>query len=663
MEKKESRADRHKRELLTFIQGFYRSSWDHRNQSYHENWDKWERNYRNIYDPKIKAKKDPWQATMFIPATASNVEIITSSLTKIASTTKHPIAVEPREAGDELQAELNNDFIDYYVQKGEYTLNRAKVLKEAGIFGSGFMKIFQEKKYAMRRLNVPVKEGFLDALKNKRLPGSVVGQKSEAQRVLVKDGVRYQPVHIRDIFLEPNSTDGQRVIHRDKISYGELRILGEQGFLDKEKVEELLWVKESDTFEQDIAVVKYDQGIVDGVPPPRPTYDKKHTVWEYWGVLPMKWISPGMADETEEDREKAEQLIPARAIVASGHYLLGVEENQEQSMEPPFYQMDYIQSNQTYGIGVAQLMGGLQEELNEIRNIRADNVTLIMNKVFLAIEKYVVDPKELRMTPGAVIRLKGAELDDVKKVIAELPISDVPISAFRETADIERQIQEVTAANRVTLGTAGMTKDANQTLGGMELLKQAAMDRFIVYAFLIGRQFDVKAAKKTIELVYQHMTPEKARLILGEQPVEYMPGDWRARWTLWKPMPPDQMDICYDFVPVDVFSMENRFQKGQDLMSKGQFLASVLPGWDPKPLIKRMFRYSEFTTDELSDILSGLPPDGMGAPIPTPMGQGMGVPSQSKPTRQSTGEMSPMPAPSGGNGMPMAPTGGQVGGA
>lgn len=656
---KPSWAELHKRELLDFVKAFYRSSWDWRAQSYHQNWDKWERNYRNIYDPTIKSKKEPWQATMFIPATASNVEIISSSLTKIASTTKHPIAVEPREMGDELQAELNNDLIDYNVQKGEYVMNRAKTLKEGCIFGSGFMKIFQEKKFAKRRISSPAREGFLSALKNMRLPGSVVGKKEEVKTVLVKDCVRYQPVHIRDIFLAPNSTDGARVIHREKITYGELRILADQGMLDKKAIEELYLVKESDNFEQDIAVVKFDQGITDGVPPPTPSYDKKHTLWEYWGPLPLKWINFDMPENSDKEIQAANELIPGRAMVASANYLLGSEENQEQAMEPPFIQLDYINSGQTYGIGVAQLMGGLQEELNEIRNLRADNVTLIMNKVFLAIEKYVVDPKELRMTPGAIIRLKGVELDDVRKAIAELPISDVPISAFRETSDIERQIQEVTAANRVTLGTAGMTKDSNQTLGGMELLKQAAMDRFIVYAFLIGRQFDVRAAKKTLELVYQHTTPEKARMILGEMPVEFMPGDYRPRWELWKPMAPHEMDVCYDFVPVDVFSMENKFQKSQDLASKIQLLATIVPSYNPVPALKRLFKWSDFSNEEVTDILSGLPPEGQS--MPTPMGMGKGVPSISRPTRQNTGEMSPMPSPTGVNGMPMAPTGGGVG--
>jgi len=41
---------------------------------------------------------------------------------------------------------------------------------------------------------------------------------------------------------------------------------------------------------------------------------------------------------------------------------------------PPFLKMDYIRTSETYGKGVCQLMEGLQEELNEIRNQRVDNV-------------------------------------------------------------------------------------------------------------------------------------------------------------------------------------------------------------------------------------------------------------------------------------------------
>lgn len=625
----------HKKEAVDFVRSFYRTCYDWRRQAYHTKWDTYERNYRNIYDPGIKARKKPWQAAMFIPATVTNVEVIVSALTKIGSGKRRSIGLEPREMGDELQSELNNDLMDYYLEKGDYAVSRYDCVKEAGIFGSGFMKLFWEKKYAKRRTRQVVMESFVEAVRQFRFQPQPKGFEEVVQDVLVKNGIRFQPVHIRDIFLEPNSTDGQRLIHRDRVTYNELQHLADQGFLDKESVDQLWMVKEGDSFEEDVRVVKQEQSQTDpnlG----RPGYDKQHTAWEYWGPLPLKWINLDMPEDTEEQKRAAAEVTPGKILVASGYYFLGSEENPNYAMEPNFLQMDYIRSGQTYGIGVAQLMEGLQEELNEVRNQRIDNVSLLMNKVFVAIEKYVVDPKDVKSEPGNVIRLKGSEIDDVRKVFTELPISDVPLSAFRETAELERQIQETTAANKVTITGSG--QDMNGTLGGMELAKQAAFDRFTVIAFIIGRRFDVKVAKKCMELIYQNIDDESVRRILGMEPVEFLPGQFFPRWELWKRQTPEEMDICYDYVPVDVFSEENKFQKSQDLMSWGQFLASTIPGWNPMPLAKKLGKLKGFSTEEITEIMGGID-----QVIPTPMGMGQGVPSISKPTKQATGETPPMP--------------------
>lgn len=637
----------HKAELINFVKDFYRTSFDWRSQAYHSKWDRWERNFRNIYDPDIKAKKEPWQATLFIPETMKNVEVISCALTKIGSGKKRPLALEPREMGDELQAELNSDLLDYYRDKGGYDVTRYKCVKEACIFGSGFMKLFWEQKYAKRRVVSPVMESQTSALLNFRIRPQPKGQKSEWQNVLVKNGVRYQHVHIRNIFIEPNAVNLERLIHRDKLTYNELRQMADQGYFDKDSVEELWNIREGNNFEQDISPLKYEQNQTDPKLP-RPSYDKKHTIWEYNGPLPLKWIDLDMPEDTEKQKKAAEEVTPGIALIASANYYLSSGESQNYDGEPGFLRMDYI-PNDPYGIGVGQIMEGLQEEDNEIRNQRIDNVTMIMNKMWAVIEKYVVEPKEMRSKPAGIIRLKGAEIDDIRKVLMEIPVSDVPISAFRETAEIERQIQEATAANRVTVGTSGTTRDANQTLGGMELLKQAAFDRFTVYAFLIGRTFDVQVAKKTCELVYLNIDPKSLQMILGQQPVEFLPHQYMPRWELWKRLPPEEMNICYDFVPVDVFSQENKFQKSQDLSSKMQLMASVVPGWNPVPALRRLFRYSELSSEEVADILQGLPDE----PIPTPMGMGQGVPSISRPTRQNTGETPPTPAPNGNGVAPL----------
>jgi len=641
----------HKQEVVKFVRNFYETSNNWRRQAYDAKWDKYERNYRNIYDPDIAAKKESWQATMFVPATVTSVEVITASLTKIGSGKKRPIALEPRESGDELQAELNTDIVDYYREKGDYDLNRYHVIKELSIYGSAFMKVYWEKKYAKRRVVKDKMETLLSAMAKMRMPQKI-GTTKDWEDVLVKDGVTFKHIHIRNIFPEPNFTDLSRLIHREKLTYNELRQLADQGLFDSDSVKELFDVTENDNFEDDLRTSKGDQGVTDPKLP-RQGFDKRHTVWEYSGPLPLKWINLDMPEDTEEQKKAAMEVTPGKAFVASADYFLASGESNNYTDEPEFVKADYIPSpGGGYGIGVAQLIEGLQDEFNEIRNQRIDNVTLIMNKMIAVVEKYIVDPKELRSKPGGIIRFKGSEIDDIRKAFAEIQISDVPLSAFRETGELERQIQETTAANRVTTGTAGLVNDTNQTLGGMELMRQAAFDRFTVYAFIIGRTLDVKIAKKVSELVYLNISDESVRRILGDVPIETLPGEFVARWQTWKRQSPEEIDICYDFVPVDVFSQENKMQKSQDLASKMQLMASVVPGWNPVPAIKRLFKYSELSSDEVSELMEGLEQ----GPMPTPMGMGQGVPSISRPTKQTSSETPPSPA--GGMGNPgMQPLG------
>src|SRR3990167_5852199 len=551
----------HKREVVDYVQGFYRASYDWRSQSYHANWDKYERNYNAIYDPTIKAKKEYWQTTMFDPSiTPTAVEVISSALTKLNVGKKRVIAFEPREMGDELQAELNTKILDYEVGLSDFALQYYDCQKEAAIFGDGFMKFLWEEVMAPKRIQKPVYEGVLSAMKNGRMPGSITGFKESVEMVPIKRNVRCQKVHIRDIFLEPNSTDMKKVLHREKVTYGELKKMADAGLIDKESVAKLWGVRESDSFEQDISVIMADLTITDSPNVPKPSFGQKHTIWEFYADIPKKWTDEGlgMPEDTEEEKNKANELVPGKMLVASGGYYLGSEMNSFQSMEPPFEKLPYIRSGRTYDIGVAQLLAGIQEESNEIRNLRVDNVTLSMNKMFVVLDKYLSDPTKLRSMPGGIIGIKGSTVDDVRKAVMELPISDVAISAFRETGELERKAQEVSGANRVTIGTSGQADDGNKTATGMELAKQAAFDRFTVYAWVIGRSFIVRAAKKIMEISYQNRGIEDIRRILGEQPLEMFPGEWVAKWQAYKKTPPHELLLNYDLIPVDVFGMENK---------------------------------------------------------------------------------------------------------
>jgi len=646
----------HKQELVNFVADFYRTSYNWRETSgYHAKWDRYERNANAIYDPTIKSLKKPWQSCMFDPSiTPTNVELTTNALSKALLGKDKPLGMKPREMGDELQAELHSAILDYEVGRSGYILADYDAKKEAAIYGSGFIKIYWVRKKAPRRVQKPVRESLTSAVKNMRFP-QVVGVTNEVEEVLIKDDPVCEVVHIRDLFLEPNSKGMERALHRNKnTTYGELLAMSKQKnekgqpLVDPDSVRELEGLKEGDKFDADLTTSQADKGITD---PPliRPDYDSKRTLWEYWGPLPKKWIDLDMPEDTEEQKEKANVIIPGKALVASGKYFLASEENPTQSMEPPFIQTDYIRTNQRYGIGVCQLLEGIQDEANEIRNLRVDNVNLSMNKMFGVIEKFLVDPNEVVSSPGQVMRFKP-NLDDIRKAFMQIEVSDVAISAYRETGELERKAQETVGNNRATTGIANPADKSNQTLGSQELNKQAAFERFTFYAYIIGCTASVKVARKLMEFSYLYRTPESLKRILGNLPVqvinfETLQIETVPKWAAYKKLPPNELELDYDFIFTDVFKSENKAQKLGALMSFGQFLSSVLPQYDIRPLIKRMAHYNDFSPEESNALLEGIPPMN-----PTPLAMGQGVPSLTKPTRsQSGGEAAPMDTP----GMPV----------
>lgn len=637
----------HKQQAAKYVRDFYRTSYDWRNNgsdSKHQKWDRYERNYHSIYDPNMKAKKESWQSTMFIPYSVTNVEVIVSSLFKLLLGKRDPLRFDPRETGDEFQAELHSDILRYEIDMADFNIEFGKCLKELGIYGSSFMKFYWSKVEENRRIINPVRRGFYGTAKSLirgefASPSDVVGLKEENAIVLVEDRCRAESVHIRDIFLEPNSKHMERVVHRQKdITYGELvrlsNMKNQDGnpLIDKDSVAILRDKKESDSFELDTRTVQIELGNSDPTLP-RTDYDKKHTLFEFWGPIPRKWVDLDLAEDTEEERKKAEEMVPGKILIASGDYYLSSEENPNPIPKPPFVQHDYIKCGQTYGKGICELIEGLQEEANEIRNLRVDNVVLSMNKIFVVVEKYLRDPDEVRSVPGGVIRLKGNEMNDARNAIMALDIPPTELGSYKETAELERQIQETTAANRVT--TMGAPSGQNETLGGMELARQAAYDRFAVYAFMIGQSLR-EDALWIMSLSYQNSGPDRNRQILGEVPIEMFPDQWMPRWMAYKPLPPHEIVKRYNLKITDIFGMENRQQKAQQLASYGQLVASMLPGFDARPLLHKLGYYNEFSKDEVDEILKPIQ-----GPIQSPMMMGKGIPSISKSQPSPTGEVSP----------------------
>lgn len=584
-------AAQRKQELLSYVQNFYKKSWDWRSVRFHERWNKCDRNFHGIYDPTRASQKEPWQSTMFIDITFQNVVIIVSQVFKTMMAPNPPIQTAAGPAGDDLQARLIQDVVDYELRKSNFAIAFWDALMEAVKYGSGFVKFYWDRVEDIRLRRMPVQQSPMEVLQSAP-PESIMGQAPMPQPgikgfqmqptpVLLKNHLCTKYIHIRDIFPEPNTITWEKIIHRDKISYGAIVDGIQKGYFFDVR-DQLQDVTEGEKFEVDIMDIKQERGYFE-MHRDMPRNEKRHTVWEMYNSIPRKWIEFDMPEGDD-----AEVLIPAKVQVASGIALLSSEINAQFDGENPILKFDYLRTGETYGKGIPEVLFDDQDEINESGNLGIDNMNLILNKMLAVIESSLVNPdQDLISKPGAEIRLK-ANVDDVRKAIMPVEFPDLAKSFFEHRFNIERMVQEKTGANRVTLGSSGIVKDSNQTLGGMELLKQMFNERVAAQGMVMEDDFILRSAARTYGLIYQNLQPEDLKPILGEEPVEIgtMPAPpppppppgmpplpqlppqplMVPRYKAFAFVPPEIVANSYRFKPMGIFSLENKVVKSAQFM-------------------------------------------------------------------------------------------------
>lgn len=158
-----------------------------------------------------------------------------------------------------------------------------------------------------------------------------------------------------------------------------------------------------------------------------------------------------------------------------------------------------------------------------------------------------------------------------------LEFPDLAKSFFEHRFNLERMVQEKTGVNRVTLGSSGLVKDTNQTLGGMELLKNMFNERVAAYAMILEAAFFMKVAERTYGLIYQNLDQEDMKSILGESPVQIgvlpIPGPDGLpmphivpRYAAFVFVPPEEVAKSYRFKPMGLFTIDNKIIKAAQFM-------------------------------------------------------------------------------------------------
>lgn len=520
-----------------------------RRATYENRWNRWRRNARSIYDPEKRSLKQDWQSAMFVPLSMMHKEIIKGSLyrTLVAGL---PINIDHRPSGSKEQADMIRELTLREMERGKLEIKANDVFEDVCTYGTGVLKHAYVEETQPRTVRMPKYEDLtpdVQARAQAGIPQRVIGYIRQPQERIVYRGIRYWWVSIWDVFFPQQATDIKKtqVFQRFSMSYQDVLDGVRRGWYFPEAELKLKNVVEGELPPEDKQQEASDL-LLSSISPKRVNNDKQHTAYEFWGLLPKKWVY--LRQDEQDLVDDPDQLVPAKGLFTT-EALLDCAENEKYDGSNPFEAATFIhQGGSIYGIGPMEMLEQIQDDINETSNQRKDNVQLILNRMFAILESAIVSKADLVSRPGGGIRLKG---QDVRQAFAWLDAPDVTRSSYEETLHDERFAQEVLGSTRVTIGSGGAeSKDITDTYGGLELLRTISNERLGYYAMLVEAEFLSQVIRGSYIDIYDSVNPDDVVKVLGEE-----------RASKFQLLTPEEVDNDYRLSPQGVFASVFRPQK------------------------------------------------------------------------------------------------------
>jgi hypothetical protein len=207
------------------------------------------------------------------------------------------------------------------------------------------------------------------------------------------------------------------------------------------------------------------------------------------------------------DKKKNHELISyytddVQIVVLNRSHIIRKVENDRYDKEKPFKRVVAIPlEKEFWGMSVVDVLADLQEELNTTRNQRIDNVSLILNKIFLKRRNADIDPAEVKSKSGHVI-----ETDDIHNDIKTLDTPDVTASAYQEEQIIKNDMQYISGVSEFSRGATPQRKETATTV---TTIQEAANVLFNYTIGVIERTGLLALADDYKKLNQQYMTQDK----------------------------------------------------------------------------------------------------------------------------------------------------------
>lgn len=486
------------------------------------------------------------RAKLYIPYVFATIETIIPRLIGA----KPKIQAVPREYNDIDNAKANTSLFDYQWDKLGMKEKLKLWVKQTLIYGNGVVKLFWD------------------------FRGD--------EESIIKDEPAVELVDLFDFYIDPNATtidDAAYVIQRAERDIAEL-----ENNANYTVPKNLVAAVNEDQY-------KVQRDAILGLTKPRDRDAKKVEILEYWGKYDI------------DGKGEKECLL----VVANQQYLIRAEANPYAHQQKPFISMLDIQIPHSFwGIGEVEQLKSLQYELNDIRNQRMDNVTLILNRMWKVGKNADVDEEDLVSQAGQTVHV--GDMNGLE--IIETP--DVTASAYNEESLVKSDMQLVSGVNDYTRGGGessgrGGAAAVNETATGIMLMQEAGNARF-KYKLDNIEDALVRFGKQLLALNQQFLDTTRQIRIIGTQGAQ------------WIDLQPDNIQGEFD-VTVEAGSTQP-MNKTVRRAEARELLQSVMPfaefGIDVKYFIKYLLQTYDLTdidqafSKQAINPMSGLPQETTG---------------------------------------------------
>jgi len=412
--------------------------------------DKWI-DYQRLYRSRIKDEANyPHMARLFIPYTFSSIETVIPRMVEAIFSSEPIVAVKPYERAYMDKAKIMEVLLNYQLKRMDYFNTFLILAKMCLTYGTCISKVdWRTEHREKRKPELVLDEAGFPVYDSDGVTPKYTKKKN---KILFYDDPYIYPVDILKFFIDPKALSIQGAeycILVTETTMDRLKDMESQGIYSR--ISEVEDVKGTTTFDR--GRERFDNvdknNPSDNVGGNKEFKSNRVTLYEYW----------------EKDRV---------ITVAEEKVVIRDEENPYWHCQIPFVAGKICPvENEFYGIGIPEMTETLQNELNDVRNQRMDNVTIAMNKMFIATRGSDI----LKQFPDGVIPTEPGLiiLSNEPDGVEQLSMSDVTQSSFADAKEIISNIETTIGIYDYSKGAPGRSRE---TATGILSLQEAANVRF-----------------------------------------------------------------------------------------------------------------------------------------------------------------------------------------